>query len=59
MASQDMDSLAFGAARLLRHLIDPISKKSAVVEFEIARVLVQILSSVLLWINMYSFLYIF
>lgn len=39
MASEDMDSLAFGAPRFLRHLMDPVSKKSAVVEFEIARVL--------------------
>ncbi|CAM8960110.1 unnamed protein product [Rhodiola kirilowii] len=39
MASEDMDSLAFGASRLLRHLMDPISKKTAVVEFETAKVL--------------------
>ncbi|XP_020100185.1 flap endonuclease 1-A isoform X1 [Ananas comosus] len=39
VASEDMDSLTFGAPRFLRHLMDPSSKKIPVMEFEIAKVL--------------------
>uniref|UniRef100_A0A7N0VID6 Flap endonuclease 1 n=1 Tax=Kalanchoe fedtschenkoi TaxID=63787 RepID=A0A7N0VID6_KALFE len=39
MASEDMDSLAFGAPRFLRHLMEPVSRKVAVFEFEIMKVL--------------------
>ena len=39
MASEDMDSLTFGAPRFLRHLMDPSSRKVPVMEFEIAKVL--------------------
>lgn len=38
VASEDMDSLTFGAPRFLRHLMDPSSKKIPVMEFEIAKV---------------------
>ncbi|KAL8541924.1 hypothetical protein ACS0TY_002972 [Phlomoides rotata] len=39
VASEDMDTLAFGATRFIRHLMDPRSKKIPVVEFEISKVL--------------------
>ncbi|KAF3329057.1 flap endonuclease 1-A isoform X2 [Carex littledalei] len=39
VASEDMDSLTFGAPRFLRHLMDPSSKKIPVMEFEISKVL--------------------
>lgn len=39
VASEDMDSLAFGAPRFLRHLMDPTSKRTPVVEYEVSRVL--------------------
>ncbi|CAI0552063.1 unnamed protein product [Linum tenue] len=39
VASEDMDSLTFGAPRFLRHLMDPSSKKVPVMEFEIAKIL--------------------
>lgn len=39
MASEDMDSLTFGAPRFLRHLMDPSSKKVPVMEFEVSKVL--------------------
>ncbi|KAK9669955.1 hypothetical protein RND81_13G166400 [Saponaria officinalis] len=39
VASADMDSLTFGASKLLRHLMDPNSKKIPVMEFEMAKVL--------------------
>ncbi|KAF3947676.1 hypothetical protein CMV_026219 [Castanea mollissima] len=39
VASEDMDSLTFGAPRFLRHLMDPSSRKVPVMEFEIAKIL--------------------
>lgn len=39
VASEDMDSLTFGAPRFLRHLMDPSSKKIPVMEFEVAKAL--------------------
>ncbi|XP_027163993.1 flap endonuclease 1 [Coffea eugenioides] len=39
VASEDMDSLTFGAPKFLRHLMDPSSKKIPVMEFEISKVL--------------------
>ncbi|XP_047328687.1 flap endonuclease 1 [Impatiens glandulifera] len=39
VASEDMDSLTFGAPIFLRHLMDPSSKKIPVMEFEVAKVL--------------------
>ncbi|KAG5548870.1 hypothetical protein RHGRI_014284 [Rhododendron griersonianum] len=39
VASEDMDSLTFGAPRFLRHLMDPSSKKVPVMEFEVLKVL--------------------
>ena len=39
VASEDMDSLTFGAPRFLRHLMDPSSRKVPVTEFEISKVL--------------------
>ncbi|WVY97953.1 hypothetical protein V8G54_030104, partial [Vigna mungo] len=39
VASEDMDSLTFGAPKFLRHLMDPSSKKIPVMEFEIAKIL--------------------
>ncbi|KAG9460011.1 hypothetical protein H6P81_004519 [Aristolochia fimbriata] len=39
VASEDMDSLTFGAPRFLRHLMDPSSKKVPVMEFEVAKIL--------------------
>lgn len=38
VASEDMDSLTFGARRFLRHLTDLGFKKSPVTEFEVSRV---------------------
>ncbi|XP_047309092.1 flap endonuclease 1-like isoform X4 [Impatiens glandulifera] len=39
MASEDMDSLAFGAPRLLRHFTDAITKKVPVMEFVVSKAL--------------------
>ncbi|KAL8143725.1 hypothetical protein V2J09_016757 [Rumex salicifolius] len=39
VASEDMDSLTFGASRFLRHLMDPSSRKIPVMEFEVAKIL--------------------
>ncbi|KAG2534099.1 flap endonuclease 1-B-like [Panicum virgatum] len=39
VASEDMDSLTFGARRFLRHLTDLGYKKSPVTEFEVSKVL--------------------
>ncbi|GLT38577.1 hypothetical protein SLA2020_128190 [Shorea laevis] len=39
VASEDMDSLTFGAPRFLRHLMDPSSRKIPVMEFEITKML--------------------
>ncbi|KAJ0078897.1 hypothetical protein Patl1_24643 [Pistacia atlantica] len=39
VASEDMDSLTFGAPRFLRHLMDPSSRKIPVMEFEVAKIL--------------------
>ncbi|KAK7392145.1 hypothetical protein VNO78_20575 [Psophocarpus tetragonolobus] len=39
VASEDMDSLTFGAPKFLRHLMDPSSKKIPVMEFDVAKVL--------------------
>ncbi|XP_011092214.1 flap endonuclease 1 isoform X2 [Sesamum indicum] len=39
VASEDMDSLTFGAPRFLRHLMGPSSKKIPVLEFEVSKVL--------------------
>ncbi|GJM97129.1 hypothetical protein PR202_ga14033 [Eleusine coracana subsp. coracana] len=39
VASEDMDSLTFGARRFLRHLTDLGFKKSPVTEFEVSKVL--------------------
>ncbi|KAK3441422.1 hypothetical protein EUGRSUZ_B01835 [Eucalyptus grandis] len=37
VASEDMDSLTFGAPKFLRHLMDPSSRKVPVMEFEISK----------------------
>lgn len=39
VASEDMDSLTFGAPKFLRHLMDPSSKKIPVMEFDVAKIL--------------------
>lgn len=39
VASEDMDSLTFGAPKFLRHLMDPSSKKIPVMEFDVSKVL--------------------
>jgi flap endonuclease-1 len=39
VASEDMDSLTFGATKFLRHLMDPSSRKIPVMEFDVAKVL--------------------
>ncbi|KAF8038606.1 hypothetical protein BT93_B1206 [Corymbia citriodora subsp. variegata] len=39
VASEDMDSLTFGAPRFLRHLMDPSARKVPVMEFEIYKIL--------------------
>ncbi|XP_077239924.1 5'-3' exonuclease family protein isoform X2 [Tasmannia lanceolata] len=39
VASEDMDSLTFGAPRFLRHLMDPSSRKVPVMEFEVVKIL--------------------
>ncbi|KAK9147172.1 hypothetical protein Sjap_007075 [Stephania japonica] len=38
-ASEDMDSLTFGAPRFLQHLMDPSSRKVPVMEFVVAKIL--------------------
>ncbi|XP_020684247.1 flap endonuclease 1-A isoform X1 [Dendrobium catenatum] len=42
VASEDMDSLTFGAPKFLRHLMDPSSKKIPVMEFEVGKVLLEL-----------------
>ncbi|GFQ08467.1 flap endonuclease 1 [Phtheirospermum japonicum] len=39
VASEDMDTLAFGAPRFVRHLMDSSSRKIPVMEFEVSNVL--------------------
>ncbi|XP_056165149.1 flap endonuclease 1-like [Syzygium oleosum] len=39
VASEDMDTLTFGAPRFLRHLMDPSSRKVPVIELEISKIL--------------------
>nr|KAJ0196369.1 hypothetical protein LSAT_V11C700351830 [Lactuca sativa] len=39
VASEDMDSLTFGAPKFLRHLMDPASRKIPVMEFDVSKVL--------------------
>ncbi|CAM6092084.1 unnamed protein product [Calypogeia fissa] len=39
VASEDMDTLTFGATRFVRHLMEPTSRKIAIMEFEVAKVL--------------------
>lgn len=39
VASEDMDSLTFGASKFLRHLMDPSSRKIPVMEFDITKIL--------------------
>ncbi|GLT96536.1 hypothetical protein SLE2022_141510 [Rubroshorea leprosula] len=39
VASEDMDSLTFGAPRFLHHLMDPSSRKVPVMEFEVEKIL--------------------
>ncbi|KAI3741672.1 hypothetical protein L1987_59346 [Smallanthus sonchifolius] len=39
VASEDMDSLTFGAPKFLRHLMDPSSRKTPVMEFDVSKVL--------------------
>ncbi|XP_042471850.1 flap endonuclease 1-A isoform X8 [Zingiber officinale] len=39
VASEDMDTLTFGAPRFLRYLMDPSSRKIPVMEFEVSKVL--------------------
>ncbi|CAM8940073.1 hypothetical protein QQ045_000989 [Rhodiola kirilowii] len=39
VASEDMDSLTFGAPKFLRHLMDPSSRKIPVMEFETGKIL--------------------
>ncbi len=39
IASEDMDSLTFGARRFLRHLTDLSFKRSPVTEFEVSKVM--------------------
>ncbi|XP_065034486.1 flap endonuclease 1-A-like isoform X3 [Musa acuminata AAA Group] len=39
VASEDMDSLTFGAPRLVRHLMYPSSRKIPVMEFEVSKIL--------------------
>ncbi|KQK05142.1 flap endonuclease 1-A [Brachypodium distachyon] len=39
VASEDMDSLTFGAPRFVRHLMDPSSRKIPIMEFEVAKIL--------------------
>lgn len=38
VASEDMDSLTFGAPKFLRHLMEPTSRKLPVVEFDVSKV---------------------
>ncbi|KAL0685962.1 hypothetical protein Bca4012_052810 [Brassica carinata] len=37
VASEDMDSITFGAPKFLRHLMDPSSRKIPVMEFDVAK----------------------
>jgi hypothetical protein len=47
VASEDMDSLTFGAPRFLRHLMDPSSKKIPVMEFDVAKVCIFVMCSII------------
>lgn len=42
VASEDMDSLTFGATKFLRHLMDPSSRKIPVMEFDVAKLLAEL-----------------
>lgn len=42
VASEDMDSLTFGAPKFLRHLMEPTSRKLPVVEFDVSKVLLDL-----------------
>ena len=42
IATEDMDSLTFGCPILLRHLMDPVSKKAPVVEFNLEQALTEL-----------------
>ncbi|KAJ3669323.1 hypothetical protein LUZ60_011273 [Juncus effusus] len=39
VASEDMDTLTFGAPKFIRHLMEPTSKKVQIMEYEISKVL--------------------
>ncbi|XP_074591350.1 flap endonuclease 1-A-like [Curcuma longa] len=39
VASEDMDSLTFGAPRFVRHLMDPSSRRIPVIEFQVSKIL--------------------
>ncbi|XP_042446268.1 flap endonuclease 1-A-like [Zingiber officinale] len=39
VASEDMDSLTFGAPRFVRHLTDPSSRRIPVIEFQMSKIL--------------------
>ncbi|MCO5553364.1 hypothetical protein L7F22_006885 [Adiantum nelumboides] len=39
VASEDMDSLTFGATKFLRHLMEPTSRKLPVIEFDVSKVI--------------------
>lgn len=54
VASEDMDSLTFGASRFLRHLMDPSSRKVPVMEFEISKVLWTVNSDAVAWCLLHS-----
>lgn len=53
VASEDMDSLTFGAPKFLRHLMDPSSKKIPVMEIEVGKVLMTLEKIYL--VNYYEF----
>ncbi|KAJ7540356.1 hypothetical protein O6H91_10G009600 [Diphasiastrum complanatum] len=39
VASEDMDSLSFGAPRLVRYLLSPVSQKLPIMEYDLSKVL--------------------
>lgn len=49
VASEDMDSLTFGAPKFLRHLMDPSSRKIPVMEFEVSKVLRTVYTRQIYW----------
>ncbi|XP_042460561.1 flap endonuclease 1-A-like [Zingiber officinale] len=53
VASEDMDTLTFGAPRFLHHLMDPSSKKISMMEFKVSKVLEELRLTMDQFIDLY------